>query len=107
MIVLRGEGQALEIAGTQAHEGLTGLELEIDLEAHVALQAVDLVRRIDERADARIGRCSAVGLYAHRVSENSAPRATPEHSEIRNLPHASTVSHYAHHCSYPDFAGAD
>ena len=46
MIVLRHEGDALDVTGAKTHEGLAGLELQIRLIADEARQSVDLIRAV-------------------------------------------------------------
>ena len=46
VVLLRGEGQALEVACSKAKEALAGLELQIDLIANITLKAIDHVRAV-------------------------------------------------------------
>ena len=76
VIVLRGEGEALDIPGAEPDEALAGLELQIDLEADVALQPIDLIRRVHRGADARIAairRCCAQGGEPRASSRAQRP----------------------------------
>src|SRR5229473_8449634 len=56
MIVLADEGQPFQIARAEAGEGLTGLELEIDLVADETAQLVNLVTVIGGDPDTAVDR---------------------------------------------------
>jgi len=54
VIVLAEIGETLHVTGTEANEGFTRLEFQIDLVAHEAAQPVDLLAFISSRANAAI-----------------------------------------------------
>ena len=54
MILLTNERQAFHIPRAQAHEGLAGLKLEIDLIADKSMQLVDLGAVVSSHSDAGI-----------------------------------------------------
>src|SRR4051812_5238555 len=55
MIVLRHKRDSVDVACANPHEGLALLKLKVDLEANVALNAVDLIRVVCRRPNATIG----------------------------------------------------
>src|ERR1700677_441534 len=68
MIVLTDEGQSFQIARAQARESLSGLELQIDLIAHVAAQPVDLLGVVDRGPYAAV----YAALHRHCFGEGCA-----------------------------------
>src|ERR1700679_4328460 len=68
MIVLTDEGQPFQIARAEARESLSGLELEIDLIAHVAAQPIDLLGVVDRGPYAAV----YAALHRHRFGKGRA-----------------------------------
>ena len=84
MIALGAEGKGLHIAGAQAHEALPRLELKIDLISAVAAQAIDLIRRVHDRADAGSSQASVARLFS--LAKTLPGAAMPQRD--RGLSHA-------------------
>src|SRR5262249_8310974 len=55
VIILGNKGDTLDVSGSDSHEELTRLELQIDLVTHIAAQAVYLITVVDRCADTAVG----------------------------------------------------
>ena len=58
MIVLRHEGNALDVPSAQSHESLAGLKLKVRLITDEPLEPIDLICAIGSTSDARIERAT-------------------------------------------------
>ena len=104
MIVLGGEAEAAQVPGTESHEALAGLELEIDLVADVSLETVDLVGGIRGDAQPRISvrrRPAATEGARHEQQRAGGERKNPS-TGPESFTRAATHDAHRPHPLLPD-----